>query len=165
MMFSQSAQIALSDSTQIVLGIGQIIIFIGVIWKIAIDSARIKHDISNLKKAQNEADKLKKEKWESHKEEHEKHESEHEKHELEQKETHEEIKHSMNQYNVAIQELRFDLHTNNMQFKSVEAKLEGIQTSIVLLQSQYAKSQEHQNEVTKELISAIKSTDIERRKS
>ena len=135
-MFNESAQIVLTESTQIVWNVGYVLALIGVIWKVATDHTKTKNSIKKL---------------EEEKQEH--------------KETHEEIKCQMNQYNGSIQELRFDLHTNNMQFKSVEAKLEGIQTSIVLLQSQYAKSQEHQNEVTKELINTIKNMDIERRKS
>ena len=122
-MFNESSQIILTESTQIILNIGYVLALGGVIWKMATEHSKTKNAIKNL---------------EEEKKEH--------------KETHDEIKHQMNQYNGSIQELRFDLHTNNMQFKSVEAKLEGIQTSIVLLQSQYAKSQEHQNEVTKELI-------------
>jgi len=134
-VFNESAQMVISESTQIAINISYAIALLVFIWKVATEHSKTKNAIKNL---------------EEEKKEH--------------KETHDEIKHQMNQYNVSIQELRFDLHTNNMQFKSVEAKLEGIQTSIVLLQSQYAKSQEHQNEVTKELIKAIKEMDNSRGK-
>ena len=131
-MFSQSAQIALSDSTQIVLGIGQIIIFIGVIWKIAIDSARTKHDISNLKKTQDEADKLRKEKWESHKDDHK---EEKEKH----FEEHKEIKKTMDLYQHAIHELKTDFKTmtamNTLQFQTIESKIDQTQAMILSVQN------------------------------
>ena len=146
-MFNQSSQMILSESTQIAVNLGYLLGMIGIVWKIAVDHSKTKHEIKNLKDKQEEIKEHHKKECSNHKDEHI------------------EIKQSMNIYQGALQEVRFDLHANNMQFKTLEVKLEGIQTSIVHLQSEILESRKHQNEVTKELIGTIKNMDIERRKN
>ena len=160
-MFNESAQLILGESTKIILGIGQIIVFIGVIWKIAIDTAKIKHDISNLKKAQEEADKLRREKWQLHKEEHKEEKDKH-------FEEHKEIKKVMDVYQQAIHEqnTKIDIliQTNKLQFQSIEAKIDQTQAMLQREQNRNEEERKMQNEITSELIKAIKEMDNNRRK-
>jgi predicted nucleic acid-binding Zn-ribbon protein len=146
-MFNQSSTMIFNESTQIAVSIFYLLGLIGVVWKVAVDHSKTKHELKNLKDKQDEIREQQEKECSAHKEEHT------------------EIKQAMNSYQGALQEIRFDLHSNNIQFKTLEVKLEGIQTSIVNLQSDIQESRTHQNEVTKELISTIKNMDNERRKN
>ena len=109
-MFNESSQMILTESTQIVLNIGYVLALIGVIWKIATDHNKTRHDIEHLKKE---------------KEEH--------------KEEHKDIKKVMDIYQEAIHDLKTELKTslksNELQFKMIETKLDQTQTMILSMQS------------------------------